>query len=294
MRGRPLGLHRPHLRLVDRGRGAARRARRRWPRRGLRLVARCIGGLAGSDGLRPLRLHCPPRRGVRPRRPRCLGVAAAAAGGGHAAPVHTYTHASVHTCIRPNTCIQVAGTLLLATPMALVGPLLCVLLQLLLVAAWVFGGVYIASSGELELNALSYARLTFGSGVKALLVVHALGKPCPSPLTLIPQLTPHPTPQPYTPTTANHPSPSPSHPHPSPTPLTPRPSPLTLTPHPHLSPYHHVTLSPSPKHPHPHPHPHTLTLALTLALTHTFTLTLTLTLTQAGCGRRPSCASSRW
>ena len=79
-------------------------------------------------------------------------------------------------CLPSLPLLQVAGTLLVATPSALLAPIAMVLVQLLFVAAWTWGGVYLASAGELELlNAEGYARPTFGSGVKALLAVHAIG-----------------------------------------------------------------------------------------------------------------------
>jgi hypothetical protein len=72
--------------------------------------------------------------------------------------------------------LQVAGPLLLGTPAAMVGPALCVIAQLLFAALWVWGAAYLASSGMVELtHAEGYARPTFDSGVKLLLIVWALG-----------------------------------------------------------------------------------------------------------------------
>ncbi|KOO35990.1 d chain transport protein [Chrysochromulina tobinii] len=79
-------------------------------------------------------------------------------------------------CLPSLPLLQVAGPLLLGTPAAMVGPALCVIAQLLFAALWVWGAAYLASSGMVELtHAEGYARPTFDSGVKLLLIVWALG-----------------------------------------------------------------------------------------------------------------------
>ena len=71
--------------------------------------------------------------------------------------------------------LQVTGTLLRNSPTALLAPVLAVLAQIGFAAVWIACGAYIASSGELEINAFGHAELRYSSGIKALFALHLAG-----------------------------------------------------------------------------------------------------------------------